>query len=285
VPKKRKNALPRPTLPPAWISLLRLVHPFPSLIVVAVTVAFAFVAESSPDPGVVAMLGVGMLCYQFSIGITNDIYDTLDDAKAKQWKAMARGLISRRAAVLLAVGLAALGMVLTAGLPFGSWLIGIAGLACGLAYDVHLKRTTWSWLPFAIAFPLIPIWVFTALDEWDGLLWWVLPLGPLLGLALHLANQAPDVPKEAHIRGMAHRLGSERAANLALGLLGLAGIVATLVLLAGEAPSQALVVGATVLLSGVLAKRAVRTFGPDGLFGLLASSTAIMAVAFVSATG
>jgi hypothetical protein len=55
--------------------------------------------------------------------------------------------------------------------------------------------------------------------------------------------------------------------------------------LAGEAPSQALVVGATVLLSGVLAKRAVRTFGPDGLFGLLASSTAIIAVAFVSATG
>ena len=33
-----------------------------------------------------------------------------------------------------------------------------------------------------------------------------------------------------------------------------------------------------------LAKRAVRTFGPDGLFGLLASSTAIIAVSFVSAT-
>lgn len=267
MPKKKRNAWPGPALPPAWVALLRLVHPFPSFVVVTVTVAFAFLAESSPDRGVVAMLGVGMLCYQFAIGVTNDIFDTGDDARAKPWKALARGLISRRAAVSLAAGLAALGIVVTAGLPFGSWLIGIAGLACGLAYDVHLKRTTWSWLPFAIAFPLIPIWVFTALEEWDGLLWWVLLLGPLLGLALHLA----------------HRLGAERAANLALGLVGLAGIVATLVLLVHDAPAQALTVGATVLIPGVLAKRAVRTFGRDGLFGLLATSSAIMAVSFVSA--
>lgn len=229
------------------------------------------------------MLGVGMLCYQFAVGAANDVVDAADDSKTKPWKAMARGLLSRRAAVSIAAGLAAAGMLVTAALPFGSWLIGIGGLACGLAYDVHLKRTAWSWLPFAVAFPLIPIWVFTALEEWDGLLWWVLPLGPILGLALHLANQAPDVRKEAHIRGFAHRLGTERAANLALALVGLAGMIAAAVLLIAGFATQALLVAATVLIAGIMAKRAVRTFGPDGLFGLLATSSAILAVTFVSA--
>lgn len=270
-------------LPPAWVSLVRLVHPFPSVVVAAVTVAFAFLAEKSPDVGIVVALGLGMLCYQFAIGVANDIIDSNDDAQSKAWKAMARGLISRRPAIALASALAAVGMVATAGLPFGSWLIGIAGLACGLAYDVQLKRTGWSWLPFAIAFPLIPVWAFTALEEWDSLLWWVFPLGPVLGLALHLANQAPDVNKEAHVRGLAHRLGSQRAANLALGLVGLAGMIAAVVLVATDASTQALLVAVTVLLAGVMAKRAVRMFGPDGLFGLLATSTAILAVSFVSA--
>ncbi len=247
------------------------------------TVAFGFLAESAPSAGTVVALGIGMLCFQFAVGVANDIVDAEDDARTKPWKAIPRGLISRRTAIILAALFAGVGMVVTSGLPFGSWLIGLGGLACGLAYDVQLKRTRWSWLPFAIAFPLIPIWVFTALDEWDDLLWWVLVLGPLLGLALHLANQAPDVPKEKHIGGLAHGLGTERSANLALGLVGLSGMLAAGVLLVSGEPTQALLAAATVLIAGVLAKRAVRTFGPDGLFGLLASTSAVLAVAFVSA--
>ncbi len=270
-------------MPPAFVSLVRAFHPFPSLIVTAVTLGMGFMADSRPPASTVAVLGVGMLAYQFCIGLANDVIDATDDARTKPWKAIPRGVLSRRAAVLMAAGLAGAGVLVTSTLDLGPWLIGVAGLACGLAYDVQLKRTTWSWLPFAVAFPLIPVWAFTALDRWEPLLWWVFPLGALLGLALHLANQAADVPAEAHIRGFAHRLGTERSANLALGLVGLAGMIAVVVLLIAGDGTQAILSAGTVMVAGVLAKRAVRIFGADGLFGLLASSSAILAVAFTSA--
>ncbi len=258
-------------------------HPFPSLVVTAVTVAFAFFADSSPAAETVVALGVAMLCYQFSIGIANDIVDAADDKKAKPWKAIPRGVVTRRRAIVLATGFAGVGMAISSGLPFEAWLVGIAGLACGLAYDVQLKRTALSWVPFAIALPLIPVWVFLALDRWEPLLWFAFPLGGLIGLALHLANQAPDVPGEPNVRGLAHRLGTERAANLSLGIFGLAGMFAVVVLLFAGGAMQALLTAATVLIAGVMSRRAVAAFGPDGLFGLLAASSAAIAVLFVSA--
>ena len=36
---------------------------------------------------------------------------------------------------------------------FAGKRVGILGLACGLAYDVQLKRTALSWLPMAMALP------------------------------------------------------------------------------------------------------------------------------------
>lgn len=269
--------------PAPAVSVLRMFHPFPSLVVVAVTVVLAFLADSSPEMVTVVALGVGMLCYQFAIGLANDIIDAEDDAVSKPWKALPRGLVTPRTAGILVMGLVGLGMLVTSGLPIDSWLLGIAGLGCGLIYDVQLKRTPWSWVPFSVAFPLIPVWVFTAFDTWDALLWWVFPLGAVLGLALHLANQAPDVPKETHVRGLAHRLGTERAVNLSLGLVGLAGIGAAGVLILDGAGTQAILAAAAVLLAGTMASRAVRLFGPDGLFGLLASTSAALAVTFLSA--
>ncbi len=233
----------------------------------------------------VIALGLGMLCYQFAIGVANDLVDASDDAANKPWKAIPRGAVPRRAAILLVAGLAGAGLLATSGLRLEAWFIGMAGLACGLAYDVQLKRTALSWLPFSIAFPLIPTWVFVAFDRWDSLLWFAFPLGAILGLALHLANQAPDVPSESHIRGLAHSLGTERAANLALGLVGVAGIIAFVVLLFAGAATQAILVAGSVMLAGVMARRAVRLFGPDGLFGLLASTSGVLAILFVSAVG
>lgn len=285
----RQKPLPTPPAPlplaPAWQSVVRLVHPFPSLVVTVVTVAMAFFADSTPDISILIPLGIGMLCYQFAIGVANDLVDALDDIHTKPWKAIPREIISRRVAITLVAALAGGGLIVTSGLPGGAWFIGMAGLACGLAYDVQLKRTPFSWVPFAIAVPLIPTWVFVAFDAWDALLWWAFPLGAILGLALHLANQAPDVPRESHLRGLAHRLGTERAANLALGLVGLAGIMAFVVLLFAGAGTQAILVAGSVMLAGVMARRAVRFFGPDGLFGLLASTSAALAILFVSAVG
>ncbi len=189
-------------------------------------------AVDRPPAGTVAALAVGMLCFQFAIGLANDVVDATEDAQFKPWKAIPRGVLPRKTAVAGVAGLTGLGLVTTLGLPLGAWLIGLSGLACGLLYDVQFKRTSLSWLPLAIAIPLVPAWVYLSLGAWDQSLWWAFPIGGLLGLSLHLANQLPDVETGAGSRGAAGRLGARRAMAAALGCYGLAAVLASAVLFA-----------------------------------------------------
>lgn len=267
------------------ISLARLVHPFPSFLVTAVTVALVPLADRHADAAIYFQLGLGMLLFQFSIGIANDIVDMRDDAVAKPWKALARGVIPRQAAVLLAAACAAGGLIVTLPLPPDAWLIGAGGLLCGLAYDLRLKRTPFSWLPWSIAFPLIPAWVFTANETWSGLLWWTFPFGAGLGLALNLANQAPDVAadREAGIDGAAQRLGSERSRAAGLALFGLVGASAALVLLVVGESTQAILAAVDAAVVAFPGRRVPEFLGPNALFGVMAAASAVLAAVFLSA--
>jgi len=222
---------------------------------------------SGPPIGKVAALAVGMLCFQFAIGLANDVVDAPDDAVSKPWKAIPRGVLPRKQAVAAAAGFAGAGMLVTSGLPFGAWLVGLGGLACGLLYDVQFKRTALSWLPLAVALPLVPVWVYVALGAWDQVLWWAFPLGTLLGLSLHLANQLPDLALEPGVRGTAHRIGARRAMAASLGLYGAAAVMASAVLFATSTAGLGALVAFGALFTGSLASRSVSFFGRDGFFG------------------
>ena len=268
----------------AAVAVLRLLHPFPSFLVAGLTVVLVRTANAEAGLALYVQLGLGMLLYQFSIGITNDVVDAEDDGVAKPWKALARGSISRQRAVLAAAGCAGGALLITTGLETAVWLVGLAGWLCGMAYDVWLKRTQLSWLPYAIAFPLVPVWVYLAAGAWRPLLWWVFPLGAVLGLALHLANQAPDVAEDrrAGVRGAAQTLGGARSRGAAIALFGAAGAVVVGVL-AFESSGRAALAATDVLFAALMAPRATAYFGRDGLFGLLCAATAVLAVAFLSA--
>lgn len=281
---RRKAPKSRP-LPPRPVSLIRVVHPFPSLLVTAVTVAMAFIAANEPPMTTVAVLGVGMLCFQFAIGVANDVADAPEDAATKPWKAIPRGLVPRRHAVAGAAGFAGAGMLVTSVLPFGAWLVGLGGLVCGLVYDVQLKRTALSWLPLAVAIPLVPVWVYLSLDAWDAGLLWVFPLGVLLGLSLHLANQLPDLAFEPGSGGAAHRIGARRTMAASLGLYGAAAVIASAVLLGTSIAGLGALIAFGALFTGSLASRSVSFFGRDGFFGLLATSSAVMGVIFLVGVG
>jgi 4-hydroxybenzoate polyprenyltransferase len=260
---------------------MRILHPFPSLLVALLTVALVPLADSDAPLWRYAVMGLGMLCYQFAIGVTNDIADLPHDRAYKPSKPLVAGTVAPRTALALALALILGGLVLTLALPFDAWLIGIAGLVCGLAYDLFLKRTALSWLPLSIAIPLVPAWVFVASDAWDPLLWWAFPLGGALGLALHLANQAPDVAA-GEVIGLAGRLGAERSRLLSLVLFGIAALVAAAVLLdraTGLAACLAIISRGT----HAAAPHARRYLGRDGLFGLLAVASAALAVIFLAA--
>lgn len=257
---------------------LRLLHPFPSVLVAALTAVIGFMAGGADAPGTVGVLALGMLLYQFVIGVTNDLADAAEDLAAKPWKPLPSGAVSRPAALAILAGCLGAALALTATLGWAAWLVGVAGLTCGLAYDLWLKRTPLSWAPYTVAFALVPIWVHLALDAWDDALWLAAPLSLALGLSVHLANQAPDVATgELGIPALLGERGS-RAAAVALFLL---VAVAVAVLRSGlpVASATALMTGAAVAAGGPFASR---VGGRDGLFGLVSLGGCALAAAFLA---
>jgi 4-hydroxybenzoate polyprenyltransferase len=270
---------------------LRIIHPFPTLLNVVATAGLAFVAaDGSPDASVLVRMLLLMLFAQSAIGVTNDLFDRDLDAAAKPWKPLVAGAIDARQATMLVV-LLVVGVVLI-GVTLGPASLGLAvlGLACGLAYDVRLKRSMFSGVPYMIAIPTLPIWVWVTLGEWQPDLWWLLALGPLIGLALHLANTLPDLEADARsgVFGLAHRLGAARSMLLAWAAF--AGALATSLgvapLVEYDAVLYAVTLGTGVAaLTASIGAYAVRR---DGFalqlgFGLLGVGAAALAVGWLAA--
>ena len=94
-------------------------------------------------------------------------------------------------------------------------------MASAWAYNLGLKATAWSWLPYAVSFGLLPSVAGLAPGS-DGLPWWVNAAGALLGVGAHLVNVVPDLADDAAtgVRGLPHRLGARRSVVLAVLLLG-----------------------------------------------------------------
>ncbi len=283
----RSQAAPGLPMPAA----LRLFHPFPTMLNVAATAGLACVAAGGlPDGGLLVRLLAVMLCAQAAIGVTNDIFDRELDGHAKPWKPLVSGAVSMRTAVVLAVLLIAATAALAGTLGAASWALAMLGLACGLAYDAGLKRTAASALPFMVAIPTLPIWVWTALDRWDDALWWLLPLGALIGLALHLANTLPDIEDDAAhgVRGLAHRLGPAR--SMLAGWFAFASALALSVALAPALDydlrfyAPAALFGAGCLILGASASLRRRdAFGHQIAFGALGIGAAVVAVGWLAA--
>ena len=114
--------------------LARLVHPFPSALDAAVTMALALLAGASGGRAI--LLGASMLAIQFSIGTFNDLLDLPADSVAGRSKPLVDGRVGARPSlgVGAACGLAGLALAWNVGVAAG--LVACAGYGIGLAYDV-----------------------------------------------------------------------------------------------------------------------------------------------------
>jgi 4-hydroxybenzoate polyprenyltransferase len=249
------------------------------VLVTLLILAIVPLAERDAPLSAYLALGGGMLIFQFTIGLVNDIVDVEDDRTAKPWKPLVRYELSATVPTIFAVGMAITGLLITLQLPWRGWVIGVLGLLCGLSYDMYFKRTDWSWLPYSIAFPLVPLWVYVALDTWRPMLWWVLPLGILAGFALHLANQAPDAGA-GRAAGLSGRLGEPRSMHLAVVLF---EVVAVVVVVLIRPDSASLAVAAAVVAAAILgiSLGARRLIGRNGMFHMLALGSAALTVLFL----
>lgn len=205
----------------------RLLHPLPSLLTVVAAGAFVLIAARGLPPiGRLLHLLLIETSMQFSISAFNDYFDRHVDA-GRADKPVPKGLVTPRQA--WGVGLVLALVAVLAALPFGLWLtlLTLVGLAGGLLYDAGLKYTALSWLPFAIAFPTLPLWGWAGASPegtFPQQLLWVAPVIAVLAVGIHLADTIPDLASDtdAGVRGLAHRLGLRRSLLLCWGAFGLA---------------------------------------------------------------
>ncbi|MFJ6463430.1 UbiA family prenyltransferase [Streptomyces sp. NPDC091387] len=157
-----------------------------------------------------ALLVAAVLTGQLSVGWCNDAFDARRDAAAgRRGKPVADGSVSRQtvwtaafAAALLCVPLS-----LACGLLAGT--VHLAAVAAAWAYNLRLKATVLSWLPYVIGFAALPAMAALALPGSPGPAWWAVTAGALLGLAAHLGDVLPDIEDDLRggVYGLPHRLG------------------------------------------------------------------------------
>jgi 4-hydroxybenzoate polyprenyltransferase len=196
---------------------LALLHAGPGLTVIVVGLAFGVVAgRRDPDLGRLGLLAGLLAGNQYSAGALNDAVDAAGDAAAGRDKPVPGGAISRRAAGRLAVAAGLFSLACGALLGPATLALAVAGLACAWAYDLWLKGTVASVLPFAVALPLVPLFGYGAAGRFPAVLWWAWPIGALAAVAVHLADSLPDVESDrvAGVRGLAPRLGVGRSTTL-----------------------------------------------------------------------
>lgn len=211
------------------MGVVRLVHPFPSLLDGLVVALVALVAGALPPQAVA--LGLSMTFLQFAIGALNDVVDEPRDLGRKPGKPLPAGLVTSRTARAVAGACALIGLSLAAAAGgSGTVVLGLIGLAIGVAYDLWIKGTTLSWLPLAAGVPLLPVYGWLgATGTLPGVFLVLVPAAANAGTALAIANSIVDVERDADAGAgsIALALGPRRAALL---VIVLHAVVAALVL-------------------------------------------------------
>jgi 4-hydroxybenzoate polyprenyltransferase len=212
--------------------LLRSCHPEPTVAVTTMITALA--ATAGHRVGGVVLIGLAVLSGQLTIGWLNDLVDAeRDRAVGRPDKPIAAGTMSART-VGVATGLATAACVplsLACGLAAGA--AHLVAVGAGWAYDLGLKSSRLSVLPYVVCFGLLPVFVVLALPGAPAAPWWLPTAGALLGAGAHFANVLPDLADDAAtgIRGLPHRIGGRASRHAAAALL-----LAATVVLAAAAP-------------------------------------------------
>ncbi|MDQ6649930.1 MAG: UbiA family prenyltransferase [Actinomycetota bacterium] len=234
-------------------ALVRACHPEPT---VAVTAVSAAVATAAGRGGGTAWVAAAVLAGQLSVGWSNDYLDRDRDVRTgRPDKPVSTGRVPART-----VGLAALvAAVAMVPLSFGSGpragAVHIVAVASAWSYNLRLKATVLSALPYVVSFGLLPGLVTLGLPGHPWPPAWVVLAGALLGAGAHFANVLPDIDDDllTGIVGLPHRLGAVASSVLSAVLV----LAASAVLVVGPrgrvgvGPLLGLVVATALVAYGV----------------------------------
>ncbi|GAB2981779.1 UbiA family prenyltransferase [Frigoribacterium salinisoli] len=195
-------------------------HPGPTVLVTVLAVVLSVAVGH--HPGRTVLVALAVLFGQLSIGLANDWIDAdRDRAVGRTDKPVVRGDVSPATVRTAALACLVVALLL-------SFLLGpAAGVAhtvlvlSGLAYDVGLKRTAASVVPFVVSFGLLPAVVTLASSPPAAPAAWAVGVGAVFGVAVHFTNVLPDLDDDARtgVSGLPHRIGRVRSGVVAFGAL------------------------------------------------------------------
>jgi 4-hydroxybenzoate polyprenyltransferase len=238
-------------------AIVGLLHPVPVMMTIVAAIAFAFAAgHGRPQFPLLARVVAIVLFSQVAIAVFNDICDLDSDSISQPRRALPRGVIALGTAYTIVVLCCALTVSIAITLGWWSIVLVTLGTALGLSYSVWFKRSPASWVPLALAFPLLPVWEFGLLHSHVDLLWTIPVVGIPASVAVHLSDALPDREMDyiAGMRGAATYLASAHIRNLCLGLM-LTSAVACLALAKLVPLGAGAVVGAAISVGVVLVWR------------------------------
>jgi 4-hydroxybenzoate polyprenyltransferase len=233
-----------------------------------------------------ALLALAVLCGQVSVGWSNDAIDApLDRRAGRLDKPIAAGEIQRSTVAWCAGLTLALCVPLSLSLGWKAGLAHLAAVAMAWAYNLGLKRTVASPLPYAVSFGLIPVIVAAMLP---GAAWpqdTIIIAGACCGIAAHFANTVSDTAADelTGVRGLPQRIGPGPSTVVA----GLFVVLANwhVILAAGASPLTvtAFAIDLVIALSLPLALRVPQA--RQLAFRLVILAVAILVVALVISGG
>ena len=235
-----------------WVlGLVRACHFQPTLAVVALTTGLAALSGRGAAGCVAVALAV--LAGQLSTGWSNDWFDAVRDRSVGRTdKPIVAGTVSvgtvRRAACLALV--AAVPLSLLSG--WRAAVVHLVALASAWAYNLGVKATVLSPVPYAVSFGLLPAFVTLGLPGHPWPRPALMVATGLLGVGAHFINTLADREDDARsgIAGLPQRMSAQGALLAGVGLM--VACALTIWLLGGSAR-----VAQTVLLAASLGAAAM----------------------------
>ena len=210
------------------MGLLKASHFGPTLLVVSITYVLSLTQFSISDSIFIAF---AILLGQFVVGWSNDLIDfPLDKAAFRVKKPLVAGTITE-AVLRISIGIALLGALiisLLSPLGVGGSAIHFIGLLSATAYNLKLKSTLLSVLPYIVSFGALPWAIYLSAGSKPPT--WIVLGFILFASAFHFLNVLKDMDVDVGqaVMGLPQVLGRKKSIAVALFLAGLGVLVIVL---------------------------------------------------------
>lgn len=176
-------------------------------------------------------VALAVLSGQLTVGWSNDYLDRDRDRQARRRdKPIVAGEISGGVVLRSAT----IALIFCVPLSFASGLaagaIHLSAVAAAMAYNVGLKSTLASAVPYAYAFGALPAFVTFGLPGSPAPPAWAVTAGALMGVGAHFGNTLPDraADEVAGVRGLPQRLPANLGVVIGVAFLSAAALVVAL---------------------------------------------------------